>query len=71
MEPSEAAAVHGLLHRVVGLSGSAGLHLSHAEPRLQEQVQAAVGQQQWVLHDPAGEKKTLMSECCSRMSRGG
>lgn len=55
MEPSEAAAVHGLLHRVAGLSSGAGLHLGHAELRLQEQVQAAVGQQQRVQHDPEGE----------------
>lgn len=55
VEAPQAAALHGLGHRVVGPPGCTGLHLGHAELRLQEQMQAAVGQQQRVLQDPAGE----------------
>lgn len=57
VEPLEPAALDRLGHRVAGLSGSAGLHLGHAEPWLQEQVEAAVGQQQRVLQDPGEIEK--------------
>lgn len=53
MEPSEAVTLDRLDHRVVGPARSAGLYLGHGELRLQEEVQAAVGQLQRVLEDPA------------------
>lgn len=62
--------MHGLGHCVVGLSGGAGLHLGHTELRLQEQVQAAVGQQQGVLNNPAAERNPSVS-VRGRRSRGG
>lgn len=55
MEPSEAVSLDRLDHRVVGPTRSAGLDLGHAELRLQEEVQAAVGQLQRVLEDPGEE----------------
>lgn len=54
VETSEAVSLDGLGHRVVGPTRSTGLHLGCAELRLQEEVQAAVGQQQGVLEDPGG-----------------
>lgn len=64
VEPSEAITLDRLGHRVVGSTRSAGLYLGHAELRLQEQVQAAVGQQQRVLEDP-GEQGRLSIDCFS------
>lgn len=57
VESPQAAALDRLCHGVVGPSSSAGLDLGHAELWLQEQMQAAVGQQQRVLDDP-GEHRT-------------
>ena len=50
----------GLCHRVACLSPGAGLHLGHAQLGLQEQVQAAVRQQERGLNNTAqarGRKK--------------
>lgn len=52
VESSEATALDRLGHRVVAPTCSTGLYLGHAELRLQEEVEAAVGQQQRVLEDP-------------------
>lgn len=51
-ESFKATTMDCLGHRVVGSSSSTRLHLGHAELRLQEQVQATVGQQQRLLEDP-------------------
>lgn len=52
VESPETAALHRLGHGVASPPSSTGLHLGHAELRLQEQMQATVGQQQRVLQDP-------------------
>lgn len=52
VEPPAAAALDGLGHRVVAPTRSTRLYLGHAKLRLQEEVEAAVGQQQGVLEDP-------------------
>lgn len=52
VEPSEAIALDRLGHRVVAPTRSTGLNVRHAELRLQEEVEAAVGQQHRVLEDP-------------------
>lgn len=57
VEASETTALDRLGHGVVGPTRSTGLYLGHTELRLQEQVQATVGQQQRVLEDPGGHRR--------------
>lgn len=52
VEASEAAALERLGHRVVAPTRCTGLYLGHAQLRLQEEVEAALGQQHRVLEDP-------------------
>lgn len=56
VEAPEAAVLDRLGHRVVAPARSTGLYLGHAELRLQEEVEAAVGQQQRLLEDPGGTR---------------
>lgn len=66
MEASEAIPLDRLGHRVVAPPRSTGLHLGHGELRLQEEVEAAVGQQQRVLEDPGehGRQANGTAELC-------
>lgn len=65
VEASETTALDRLGHRVVAPTCSTGLHLGHAELRLQEEVEAAVGQQQRVLEDPGEHGKEQMEPLSS------
>lgn len=63
VEASEAVVLDRLGHRVVAPARGTGLHLGDAELRLQEEVEAAVGQQQRVLEDPGEHGQRAKGSC--------
>lgn len=58
VKPPQTTLLYGLGHRVVGSSGSTGLHLGSAELWLQEKMQQTVGQPQRALQDPVKQQKS-------------